>query len=120
MKQEKSKELLEEVLVHKLTELDNDEGTEKDKQLCSAVVKDLYDLKIKEFEAQANFYSSDEEHQLKSKELDVEETKSRKLNPNTILTCATIGGLTLLTCKFEASGHILPVKLMKFVDKIKL
>ena len=106
-----------------------EEGTQEHSRLAEDIQK-LYNQWLQEVKLDSDCYyqqmkienekARDEaEFANKAKEIELESKKHRKIRWDTILTCSVVVGLTIGCCVFEANGHIFPVKLLKYADKLR-
>jgi len=121
---------IEEMLLKKVEKLSEmEEGTEEHTRLAGDIQK-LYDKWLEEVKMDSDCYyqnvklehermRDETEARLKEQQLEQDAKRHRKIKWDTILTCSVVVGLTIGICVFEANGHIFPMKLLKYVDKIK-
>ena len=122
---------LEFVIASRLEELNEVKpGSEEETAMTDNVVK-LYKLAIDENRAATAWYEVEERLNLdrekmkndiliKEHEWSIEDNRSKRIKPDTIATCGTVIGLTCLSIFYDKTGHMLPVRLLKFVDKLPI
>ena len=121
---------LEELLERKMNKLSNmEEGSTEHSRLAEDI-QSLYSQWLQEVKIDSDNYfrqvqldnekrRDEAEFMNKAKEIENDAKKHRRIRWDTILTCATVVGLTIGCCMFEANGHIFPMKLLKYADKLK-
>ena len=103
-------------LIEKLSGLD--EGSDDWETTTNAILK-LYPQWLNARKMEEDSYYRDQENRLKSRQLDLDYRRQRRVKPDTIFMGTLIAGLTIGTCAFEATGHIFPMKRLSFLPKPK-
>ena len=125
------REQVEETIFEKLDLLSTLEpGSDKHSKLCEDICK-LYKACTEDYKVECEVFNQNQRIEndkkkdnleLKLKELQINRESRRfmQIKADTLLTCATIVGLTIGTCTFESRGYIFPGKLLQHVPRLRL